>query len=130
MVAKHTPTLSRLLMDAAWQAQNAANISARARENLFSAINLGPEEWASRAISDQQVSAQESAKARAKMEVARAAISKSAPSCPYCGTTSDLRQVHNGGGHEAPEYTCEGCFTPRVDGPCFDDLPMLGGSNA
>lgn len=45
------------------------------------------------------------------------------PSCPYCGTTKELRQVHDGGGFTDPEYTCEACFTPSDTGPCFDDLP-------
>lgn len=47
------------------------------------------------------------------------------PTCPYCGTAEDLRQVHDGGGHETPEHICEDCFTPRDDGPCFDDLPTV-----
>lgn len=42
--------------------------------------------------------------------------------CPYCGTTEGLRQVHDGGGVTEPEYTCEACFAPADDGPCFDDL--------
>lgn len=46
------------------------------------------------------------------------------PECPYCGATEGLRQVCDGGGYIAPEYSCEDCFTPRDDGPCFDDLPL------
>lgn len=45
------------------------------------------------------------------------------PSCSYCETTVGLRVRCSGGGYIAPEYTCEGCFMPRDDGPCFDDLP-------
>lgn len=45
--------------------------------------------------------------------------------CPYCGATSGLRYKHRGYGPVAPEVTCEGCFTPRDDGPCFDDLPEV-----
>ena len=47
------------------------------------------------------------------------------PECPYCGATEGLRVPCDGGGHIPPEYTCETCFTPRDDGPCFDDLPPL-----
>jgi len=36
-----------------------------------------------------------------------------APMCPYCGTETGLRQVHDGGGFTKPEYTCEDCSTPR-----------------
>ena len=45
------------------------------------------------------------------------------PECSYCGTKEGLRQIHDGGGYEAPEYTCAGCFTTSYTGPCFDDLP-------
>lgn len=44
------------------------------------------------------------------------------PTCPYCGTTTGLRKLHDGYGSVPPEYTCEADFTPRDDGPCFDDL--------
>lgn len=48
-----------------WQQQNARNISARARANLFAAIECGPDsEWVARAISDQKASAKEYARAR------------------------------------------------------------------
>lgn len=43
--------------------------------------------------------------------------------CPYCGTTEDLRVSCNGGGIEAPEFICEGCFIGTDTGPSFDDLP-------
>jgi hypothetical protein len=46
------------------------------------------------------------------------------PECPYCGATEGLRIKCDGFGIEAPEFTCEGCFTPADDGPCFDDLPI------
>ena len=45
--------------------------------------------------------------------------------CPYCCTTEGLRYLHKGYGPVAPEVICEGCFTPRDDGPCFDDLPTV-----
>jgi hypothetical protein len=51
------------------------------------------------------------------------------PECPYCGSTEGLRVTSDGGMFafgrcvEAPEYTCEGCFTGTDTGPCFDDLP-------
>lgn len=48
-----------------------------------------------------------------------------APECPYCSATEGLRYKHRGYGPVAPEVTCEGCFTPRDDGPCFDDLPVV-----
>lgn len=44
------------------------------------------------------------------------------PVCPYCGATEGLRQLHDGGGYIAPEYTCEADFTASDTGPCFDDL--------
>jgi len=47
------------------------------------------------------------------------------PCCPYCGRTDGLRLLHDGGGYTDPDYTCEDCFTPRDDGPCFDDLPVF-----
>lgn len=47
------------------------------------------------------------------------------PNCPYCGTTEGLRVKSDGGGFEAPEFTCEVCFTPTDDGPCFDDLACV-----
>jgi hypothetical protein len=47
------------------------------------------------------------------------------PECPYCGATKGLRYKHRGYGPVAPEVTCEACFTPRDDGPCFDDLPEV-----
>lgn len=47
------------------------------------------------------------------------------PECPYCGATECLRVKSDGGGVEAPEYTCEGCFRAADDGPCFDDLPPI-----
>lgn len=47
----------------------------------------------------------------------------SLPECPYCGATTGLRALHGGWGIVPPEYTCEADFTPRDDGPCFDDLP-------
>jgi len=49
----------------------------------------------------------------------------SKPECPYCGATEGLRVKSNGAGFEAPEFTCEGCFTGTDDGPCFDDLPEV-----
>ncbi|PWJ88401.1 hypothetical protein C8D77_111124 [Mesorhizobium loti] len=45
--------------------------------------------------------------------------------CPYCGATKGLRYKHRGYGPVPPEVTCEGCFTPRDDGPTFDDLPEV-----
>jgi hypothetical protein len=44
------------------------------------------------------------------------------PECPYCGATEGLRVKSSGSGIEAPEYTCEGCFTGTDDSPSFDDL--------
>lgn len=59
--------------------------------------------------------------------LAEARGKRPAPACPYCGTTKGLRQVCDGGGFTAPEYTCEACFTPSDTGPCFDDLPRAQG---
>ncbi|RWK39281.1 hypothetical protein [Mesorhizobium sp.] len=47
------------------------------------------------------------------------------PSCPYCGTTEGLRVNSSSFAPGAPEYICEGCFTPTDDGPCFDDLRKI-----
>lgn len=47
------------------------------------------------------------------------------PECPYCGATEGLRYLHRGYGPVAPEFICEADFTPRDDGPCFDDLPAV-----
>lgn len=52
-----------------------------------------------------------------------AALSIPVPACAYCGSEVELRVKCTGCGRIAPEYTCEDCFTPRDDGPCFDDLP-------
>lgn len=48
--------------------------------------------------------------------------------CAYCDATDHLRIESDGGMFafgrciEAPEYTCEKCFTGTDDGPSFDDL--------
>jgi len=47
------------------------------------------------------------------------------PVCAYCDQTEGLRLYHDGGGYIPQDYICEDCFTPRDDGPCFDDLPAL-----
>jgi hypothetical protein len=60
----------------------------------------------------------------------------SRPECPYCGATEDLRLKCDGGFSTfgfciaEPEYTCEACFTPRDDGPCFDDLAVVMSADA
>jgi uncharacterized OB-fold protein len=49
-----------------------------------------------------------------------------APECSYCGETGvELRQIHAGMWHVPPDLTCEACFWPSDDGPCFDDLPLV-----
>lgn len=54
------------------------------------------------------------------------AETRDAPMCPYCGTWTDLRMIHDGcGGFFEPEYICEDCFMPQDDGPSFDDLPKV-----
>jgi hypothetical protein len=52
---------------------------------------------------------------------------KARPECPYCGATKGLRYLHEGYGPVPPEFTCEGCFTVRDDGPSFDDLKVAAG---
>jgi hypothetical protein len=54
-----------------------------------------------------------------------AALAMVEPECPYCGTSVGLRYKHRGYGPVPPEVTCEACFTPRDDGPTFDDLPEV-----
>ncbi len=47
---------------------------------------------------------------------------RSGPTCDYCGRIDGLR--YQGLQYGAPvEFICWDCFTPRDDGPCFDDLP-------
>ncbi|MDR7032400.1 hypothetical protein [Mesorhizobium sp. BE184] len=76
----HTAEVARIIADAVWRANNARNLAARSRDNLFAAIDGVPDHgnftWAERAILDQRASERESAKARADMEAARAAIAK------------------------------------------------------
>jgi hypothetical protein len=50
------------------------------------------------------------------------------PECPYCGATENLRVIRCDG-YIPDEYICADCFTGTDTGPCFDDLPAVGGSD-
>lgn len=45
--------------------------------------------------------------------------------CWMCGRTDiELRQMHEGWGPAAPEWTCEEDMPSTDNGPGFDDLPL------
>ena len=48
--------------------------------------------------------------------------------CDWCGAGREIRIESEGGRAFGvvvkPTLTCEGCFTGKDDGPCFDDLQL------